>query len=179
MCAGVRQDAGWKEARLKRAKWLATGLLGGMLALLAGSAAFQAGHPWLQWVRAFAEAGAVGAMADWYAVVALFRHPFGLPIPHTAIVRRNKDRIGESLGDFVEHNFLTPENVLKKLETRNMPAAVAEWLSDRKNAVGVAETAGDAFLRSAQMARGRGFQAPVRGHDREANEASGRLAHRG
>jgi uncharacterized membrane-anchored protein YjiN (DUF445 family) len=92
--------------------WLATSLLGAMLMLLLTSAAHQATHPWLRWVRAFAEAGAVGAMADWYAVVALFRHPLGLPVPHSAIIPKNKDRIGESLGDFVRFNFLAPENIV-------------------------------------------------------------------
>jgi uncharacterized membrane-anchored protein YjiN (DUF445 family) len=92
-------------------------LLGAMLMLLLTSAAYQATHPWLHWVRAFAEAGAVRAMADWYAVVALLRHPIRLPIPHPAVIPKNKDRIGESLGgDFGRCNFLTPAKIVGKLK---------------------------------------------------------------
>ena len=122
-----------KHAKLRRMQWLATSLLGAMLILLALSTIFKAAHPWLQWVQAFASAATVGAIADWFAVVALFHHPFGLPIPHTAIIPRNKDRIGESLGRFVEHNFLTAENVMRKLGERNLAKAVAEWFADRAN----------------------------------------------
>src|SRR5690606_4486715 len=104
-----------KRTRLRRMQGLATGLLGAMLALLVVSVALEDWQPWLKWVQAFAAAATVGAIADWFAVVALFHHPLGLPLPHTAIVPRNKDRIGESLGHFVEHNFLTAENVLRKL----------------------------------------------------------------
>jgi uncharacterized membrane-anchored protein YjiN (DUF445 family) len=114
-----------------------------MLVLLLLSAAYQATYPWLQWVRAFAEASAVGAMADWYAVVALFRHPLGLPIPHTAIIPNKKDSIGESLGEFVEQNFLTPKNIIGKLEEHNAAKAVAEWLVNQSNSHAVAQAVGE------------------------------------
>jgi uncharacterized membrane-anchored protein YjiN (DUF445 family) len=126
-------------------QWLATSLLGAMLVLFLVSAAYQSTHPTLHWVRAFAEAGAVGAMADWYAVVALFRHPLGLPIPHTAIIPKNKDRIGESLANFVEHNFLTPENVVRELARHNAAKALAEWLTVPANSRGVADSVCDAI----------------------------------
>jgi uncharacterized membrane-anchored protein YjiN (DUF445 family) len=129
--------------RLQRMQWLATSLLGAMLLLLAISVAYQSRYPWLQWMRAFAEAGTVGAMADWYAVTALFRHPVGLPIPHTAIVPANKDRIGESLGEFVEQNFLTPENIVAKLRQHDAAQALAEWLATRSNSVAVASAVAD------------------------------------
>lgn len=132
-----------KQAQLRRMQWLATSLLGVMLALLLLSASYQAADPWLQWVRAFAEAGVVGAMADWYAVVALFRYPLGLPIPHTAIIPKKKDSIGESLGDFVEQHFLTPENIVRKLEEHDAAKAVAEWLADPPNGRAVADAVGD------------------------------------
>jgi uncharacterized membrane-anchored protein YjiN (DUF445 family) len=128
-----------KYARLQRMQWLATALLGAMLILLAASITFKTTLPWLQWIQAFAEAATVGAVADWFAVVALFHHPLGLPIPHTAIIPKNKDRIGETLGSFVEHNFLTPENVVRKLQQRNLSNAVAEWLADRANSESLAE----------------------------------------
>src|ERR1700741_2246223 len=88
----------------------ATGLLVLMAAVFLVARFFEHMHPAWGFVKAFAEAAMVGGLADWFAVTALFRHPLGLPIPHTAIIPRNKDRIGASLGQFVEHNFLTPEN---------------------------------------------------------------------
>jgi uncharacterized membrane-anchored protein YjiN (DUF445 family) len=127
-----------KAARLRGMQRLATGLLAVMLVILALSVAFADWHPWLKWVQAFAAAATVGAIADWFAVVALFHHPLGLPLPHTAIVPRNKDRIGESLGHFVEHNFLTAENVLRKLEQRNLSLEAARWLARPQNADDVA-----------------------------------------
>ena len=121
--------AAGKHAKVRRTKWLASSMLLAMLGLLALSAAYRDAHPWLDWVHAFAEAAAVGAIADWFAVTALFRHPLGLPIPHTAIIPKNKDEIGTSLGQFVEHNFLTPDNVIRKLEQRNLARAGADWLA--------------------------------------------------
>lgn len=89
-------------------------------------------HPALPWVKAFAEAAMVGGLADWFAVTALFRHPLGLPIPHTAIIPANKDRIGDSLAVFLKDNFLTPSVVARRLEDFDMAGAAARWLkSDR------------------------------------------------
>jgi len=96
-------------------------------------------------VRAFAQAGAVGAMADWYAVVALFRHPLGLPILHSAMIPRNKDRIGESLANFVQENFFTPENIVWKLKEQDMAKALAEWLAGPANSAQLAEGVGRAI----------------------------------
>jgi uncharacterized membrane-anchored protein YjiN (DUF445 family) len=127
-----------KRARLRGMQRLATALLVAMLLLLALSVAFEDWHPWLEWVQAFAAAATVGAIADWFAVVALFHHPLGVPLPHTAIVPRNKDRIGESLGHFVEHNFLTAQNVVRKLEERNLSLEGARWLAHPENADDVA-----------------------------------------
>src|SRR3954452_16178591 len=84
---------------------------------------------WVGYVRATAEASMVGALADWFAVTALFRHPLGLPIPHTAIIPRKKDQIGESLGTFVQQNFLTPEVVAPRLQAAEIPRRVGEWLA--------------------------------------------------
>jgi uncharacterized membrane-anchored protein YjiN (DUF445 family) len=126
-------DEAARRAALARMRWTATGVLGGMLAILGASALLQPAYPALQWVRAFAEAGAVGALADWYAVVALFRRPLGLPIPHTGIIPANKNRIGETLGQFVEQNFLTPENVVRQLDPPALANAMAAWLADPDN----------------------------------------------
>ncbi len=123
---------------------LAGGLLAGLLALLLACAVlgprYPALAPWLEWVRAFAEAGAVGAMADWYAVVALFRRPLGLPIPHTAIIQKRKDELGAGIGQFVEEHFLTPDNIIRKLEEHNVGLAVAQWLAEPVNSHAVADS---------------------------------------
>lgn len=84
---------------------------------------------WAGWVNAFAEAGMIGALADWFAVVALFRHPLGIPIPHTAIIPRRKDEIGESMAQFVAEHFLHPEVVRVRLKQSNMAAGIANWLT--------------------------------------------------
>jgi uncharacterized membrane-anchored protein YjiN (DUF445 family) len=117
----------------------ATCLLAGTLLLLLVCVVYQARYPWLGWLRAFAEAGTAGAIADWYAVVALFRHPLGLPIPHTAIIPRNQQRIAASLGQFVEDNFLAPELITARLKHHNASQALAHWLTDRANSEAVAD----------------------------------------
>lgn len=134
-----------KEARLKRMRRTATCLLGAMMVLLLVSVVFQADYPWLTWLRAFAEAGAIGAIADWYAVVALFRRPLGLPIPHTAIIGRNQQRIAESLGSFVEENFLTPEVVIDRLSGHNTAKALAQWLVKPANSRAIADVVADSL----------------------------------
>jgi uncharacterized membrane-anchored protein YjiN (DUF445 family) len=83
---------------------------------------------WVGWLHAFAEAGMVGAFADWFAVVALFRHPMGIPIPHTAIIPRRKNEIGENLARFVAEHFLHPDVVRTKLESANLASKTAQWL---------------------------------------------------
>ena len=122
----------------------ATCLLAFMIALLFVCVAWQADHSWLAWPRAFAEAGTVGAIADWYAVVALFRHPLGLRIPHTAIIPQNQQRIAESLGNFVEENFLTPELIVGRLSGHDAAQALARWLAQPANSRGVAAIVADA-----------------------------------
>ena len=72
----------------------------------------------------------VGALADWFAVTALFKHPLGIPIPHTAIIKRKKDQLGEGLGTFVRENFLSPEVVETKLRDAQVPSRLGKWLSD-------------------------------------------------
>jgi uncharacterized membrane-anchored protein YjiN (DUF445 family) len=83
---------------------------------------------WAGWLHAFAEAGMVGAIADWFAVVALFRHPMGIPIPHTAIIPKRKNEIGENLARFVADHFLHPDVVRAKLESANLASKTAKWL---------------------------------------------------
>ena len=118
-----------KLQNLRRMQAIALALLLTMVAMLAVASVNVTAHPLVPLLKAFAEAAVVGAVADWFAVVALFRYPLGLPIPHTAIIPNNKDRIGESLGHFVEENFLTPENVIQRLARVNIAEASATWLA--------------------------------------------------
>ena len=125
-----------KARDLRRMKMLATGLLlGATVVFLLARWGEAAGAPgWLGYVRATAEAAMVGALADWFAVTALFRRPMGLPIPHTAIIPRKKDQIGDSLGDFVGENFLAEDVVRDKLGRIEVARRVGEWIGQVPNA---------------------------------------------
>ncbi|HWU73557.1 MAG TPA: DUF445 family protein, partial [Sphingomonas sp.] len=101
---------------LRRMRLVATALLVAMAALYLIAREVGDRHPAWGFVRAFAEAAMVGGLADWFAVTALFRHPLGLPIPHTAIVPRNKDRIGDTLAQFLRDNFLIPRVVARRMQ---------------------------------------------------------------
>jgi uncharacterized membrane-anchored protein YjiN (DUF445 family) len=100
---------------------------------------------WVGYVRAFSEAAMVGALADWFAVTALFRHPLRLPIPHTAIIPKRKDQIGRSLGEFVETNFLTQEVLGERLQQANVGQRLGNWLAEPANARRAGEALGDAL----------------------------------
>lgn len=114
---------------LRRNRLLATGLLALMIVTAAATYIEPSPGRLVQFVRAAAEAGIVGGLADWFAITVLFRHPFGIPIPHTAILPRNKDRIGRSLGAFVERNFLVPEVILPKLLQADLTGKIGAWLA--------------------------------------------------
>ena len=107
---------------------LATGLLAAMTAIFVATRFAPASWAWAGYVAAFAEAAMVGACADWFAVTALFRRPFGLPIPHTAIIPRNKARIGQALGDFIGGEFLAPRVLDGKLREFGPARRLADWL---------------------------------------------------
>jgi uncharacterized membrane-anchored protein YjiN (DUF445 family) len=117
----------------------ATGLLAAMAALYIATGFWLNAGPWVAYVNAFAGAATVGACADWFAVTALFRRPLGLPIPHTAIVPRNRDRIGNALGAFIADNFLTLEVLEARLRQLEIGRWGAGWLRQRRNATKVAE----------------------------------------
>ncbi len=117
---------------LRRVKFAATAALGGCLALLVIARSFEGRHPALGYLAAFAEAAVIGGLADWYAVVALFRHPLGLPIPHTAIIPSNQQLIAEKLGEFIEEEFLDAAPVEAKLHQTDFASFFSEWLDDRK-----------------------------------------------
>jgi uncharacterized membrane-anchored protein YjiN (DUF445 family) len=119
---------------LRRNRLLATGLL--VVAAALFFATWLVARPgfWILLLRAGSEAAVVGGLADWFAVTALFRHPLGLPIPHTAILPRSKDRIGAGLGDFVERNFLAPEIIAERLRSLELSRRFARWLAAPENA---------------------------------------------
>ena len=109
-------------------KIAATGLLLVMAVIFVAARAYEPAWPGLTYVKAFAEAAMVGGLADWFAVTALFRHPLGLPIPHTAIIPRNKDRIGEALANFLRENFLIPPVVARRMRNIDVAGAVGRFL---------------------------------------------------
>ena len=127
---------------LRVAKRRATALLVFAAIVYVAARLAEADHGGLGYLRATAEAAMVGGLADWFAVTALFRHPLGVPIPHTAIVPRGKDQLGRSLGGFVEEHFLAPELVTERLSAAQPAARLGEWLADPHNVTLVGEQAG-------------------------------------
>lgn len=123
----------------RRMRRTATLLLLLMTVIFLVTSRFQSLHPAIPYLRAFAEAAMVGGLADWFAIVALFRRPFGLPIPHTAIIPANKARIGRSLGDFIGGTFLTEEVLGDMLDSLALPPQAGKWLADEDNAYTVAD----------------------------------------
>jgi uncharacterized membrane-anchored protein YjiN (DUF445 family) len=141
-------DAEERQRQLDRMKRRATGLLVVMAGVFVVAHLLEPGHPWLGYVRATAEAAMVGGVADWFAITALFRHPLNIPIPHTAIIPARKDRIGRTLGNFVQNNFLTAPVLGAKLRGVEPGRRAAEWLRRPENARAIARHVA-AALRSA------------------------------
>jgi uncharacterized membrane-anchored protein YjiN (DUF445 family) len=130
-----------RQRALRRMKVVALSFLVGATAVFLGCRWAQAGGmtaAWIGYLGAAGEAGMVGALADWFAVTALFKHPLGIPIPHTAIIKRKKDQLGEGLGTFVRENFLSPEVVGTKIRDAQIPSRLGKWLSDQPHAERVA-----------------------------------------
>lgn len=148
--AGVGQRNGdtEKAAALRRMKTVALALLVVMAVIFTAAFALQKQYPWLEYVRAAAEGGMVGALADWFAVTALFKYPMGLKIPHTAIIPRRKDQIGASLSDFVETNFLSEQVVQEKLASVDIARKAGKWLASPGGPERVAKE-GSALIRGA------------------------------
>lgn len=127
-----------KKRMLTRNKTIATGLMIVAAILFVVARAHQ-GHGAWEWIAAFSEAAMVGALADWFAVVALFRHPLGIPIPHTAIIRNKKDAIAGSLADFIRDKFLAPETLTDKLRAYNPAERLTAYLMSGNNADALAK----------------------------------------
>jgi uncharacterized membrane-anchored protein YjiN (DUF445 family) len=156
-----------KRARLRRISRLASGLLVGAAGLygvaLAGARLLP--HPAWAYVAAFAEAAMVGGLADWFAVVALFRHPLGLKfVPHTAILPANKNRIANNLGEFVQREFFSPERVTGVVTALRPAARAARWLSAPRNAERIGTLAVTALVQALEILG----EAEVRAHFRRA-----------
>lgn len=124
-----------KRKQLRKYKAFATGLFVLMAVLFIGTTLLQKtiDSHWIGYVRAFSEAAMVGALADWFAVTALFRHPLGLPIPHTNLIENSKQKLGDNLGNFVVTNFLSPENIRPYIQKLKISNFVGEWLGKEKN----------------------------------------------
>lgn len=129
-------DDALRRARLVAMQRVATGLLLVAAAAYALALWGEPRWPWLAWVRAFSEAAMVGGIADWFAVTALFRHPLGLPIPHTAIVPRNKERIAAALANFLRDNFLVPSVVARRMRKLDVASALGKWLANPESGDG-------------------------------------------
>lgn len=134
---GADKDAEVKLAALRRTKFVAAAALALCVVVFAVSKSLEGSYPWLAFIAAFAEAATIGGLADWYAVVALFKRPLGLPIPHTAIIPENQTRIADNLGRFIEVNFLAPGPVREKLNEVDFASLVADWLADEERAAGL------------------------------------------
>lgn len=141
-------------------KRFATGLLLLLAAVFIAAYLSEPAYPWLGYVRAFTEAAMIGGLADWFAVTALFRHPLGLPVPHTAIIPRQKDAIGESLARFVRDNFLVREALEPRLASLDFAGRAGVWLRQPANAhkiTGSASAFAAWFLQTVDNAALRGF----------------------
>jgi uncharacterized membrane-anchored protein YjiN (DUF445 family) len=140
-------------------KVVATGLLVASTVVYLVARAVEDDAPtWVGYVRAFFEAAMVGALADWFAVTALFRHPLGLPIPHTAIIPNRKEQIGRSLGDFVQHNFLTHEVLAERLRGLHAGARLGRWLAVPANASRTTAAWADALRAAIEVSDDRELQ---------------------
>lgn len=124
-----------KRKQLRKYKMFATGLFVLMAVVFVITTVLEKQNPahWIGYIRAFSEAAMVGALADWFAVTALFHHPLGLKIPHTNLIQNSKERIGDNLGTFVVSNFLSPQNIRPYIQKIRISNIAGDWLSKEKN----------------------------------------------
>ncbi len=142
-----------KQRRLVVMKRRATGLLIVAAALFVATFLLPDDQGWVGYVRATLEASLVGGLADWFAVTALFRHPLGLPIPHTAIIPERKEQFGETLGDFVQHSFLTPAIIVERVRGARVVERLADWLASPGNAARVSGHVADVVVAGTEVLR--------------------------
>ena len=148
-----RESVELRTRRLVAARRRATALLGAVTLLFVAVTAYGAHGTLLSYVQAGAEAAMVGGVADWFAVTALFRHPLGLPIPHTAVIVERKDQFAATLGQFVQENFLNGDVLAERIGSAQIASRVAGWLTDADNAARFAGHAADMVVRAAEGLR--------------------------
>jgi uncharacterized membrane-anchored protein YjiN (DUF445 family) len=161
MALRITPDDDVRRVRLLQMKRIATAMLVVVAVVFVVARYYESQFPWLGYLRAFAEAAMVGGIADWFAVTALFRHPLGIPIPHTAIVPSRKDRIGTALGNFVQRNFLTREVVTTKLAAMKLGERAAQWLARPENSRRIARAAAHGISGAVNVMRDEDVQALV------------------
>ena len=142
-----------RQQRLDQMKRRATGLLVLASLIYIATLILEPRYAWIGYIRAMAEAAMIGGLADWFAVTALFRHPLGIPIPHTAIIPSRKDRVAKTLGNFVQSNFLTREVMETRLQTLRIGERLATWIAQPDNARTIARQAAKALSAGAQVLR--------------------------
>ncbi len=157
----ILHDEATRQAQLDQMKRRATLLLVGATVLFVVARTFEVHYPWVGIIRATMEAAMIGGLADWFAVTALFRHPMGIPIPHTAIVPARKDRVGRTLGAFVQRNFLTRDVIEHRLRSMEVGRRLAEWLADPANARMISRNAATAMSSAAVMLDDEDVQAAI------------------
>ncbi len=142
-----------RRALLRRGRRRATGLLVAVALAWVGLQLWGGDATWVGYAEAMVEAGMVGGLADWFAVTALFRHPLGIPIPHTAVIVERKDQFGDTLGDFVQSSLLTPDILVERVRGARMVPRVAAWVAEPDNAARLARHAADAAVTAADLLR--------------------------
>jgi uncharacterized membrane-anchored protein YjiN (DUF445 family) len=155
------KDDPQKRVQLQKMKRRATALLVLFSVLFVISSLLESRWPVLGWLRALSEAAMVGGLADWFAITALFRHPLGIPIPHTAIIPQRKDRIGRSLGGFVQNNFLSRDVISARLQSMRVAERAARWLATPANARSIARHVASGLSGAAQVLRDEDVQALI------------------
>jgi uncharacterized membrane-anchored protein YjiN (DUF445 family) len=142
-----------RRAHLARMRRRATGMLVAVTGVFVGLQVWGSDDTWVGYLEAAVEASMVGGLADWFAVTALFRHPLGIPIPHTAVIPERKDQFGETLGDFVQTSFLTPDIIAERVRTARVVPRLAMWLADPDNAARLSRHLADAAVTAADLLR--------------------------
>lgn len=141
-------DDATRQRQLDRMKLRASALLVVAAMVFLAASFWESAGPWIGYVRATAEAAVIGGLADWFAVTALFRYPLGIPIPHTAIVPMRKDRLGRTLGNFVQNHFLSREVLAERLRTWRVAQGLARWISQPENARQIARQVAAGFAKT-------------------------------
>ncbi len=161
-----------RRARLGTMKRRATGLLALVTAIFLATAIWGQDLTWVRYLHATAEAAMVGGLADWFAVVALFRHPLGIPIPHTAVVVERKDQFADTLGEFIQEQFLTPDAITARVRAAEVVPRVARWLQEPAHADRVAGEVLDGAVRLADLVRDEDVHRALEGVVRDRVDAT-------